>query len=277
MTVIIINTAPSIAQSGSYARRTEVAPTSSRFTPPPESPVVTFTPTKLDGNSTIQLISSPTLTDIGHQLLGDIRQIHREFNELFRGISGINSTLRIIDSEEFYSLTKLPTWTNAMFFRSQVVIPIDRSRPLDSQDLRRSLRHEYFHAITHALSRGRCPGWLDEGLAQHLEGSPDEKLWSALSQWIRAHDMVPFHRLSRGFTKLPSEMVAPAYAQSLVAARMIRTQFGMHAVRSFLDRLGRGDETDVAFRIAFGIPPTAFHERVRRNLRAGRFKREDYQ
>lgn len=276
LAIVILNTHPAFTQSGSYAGRAIGAANHSAPSPRRESPVVSFTPIKLGNDSTIQLISSPSLAELGRELLLDVRSIHGEFSQMFGGITGIHNTLRVIDAEEFYALTRLPSWTNAMFFRSQVVIPIDRSRPLDTQDLRRSLRHEYFHAITHALSQGRCPGWLDEGLAQHLEGSSPNRLWSALSQWVRSRDMVPFQRLSRGFTKLPNEMVAPAYAQSLVAARMIRTQFGMPAVRSFLERLKRGDDGDVAFRIAFGLPPAAFHERVRQNIISGRFKRDDY-
>lgn len=276
LAIVILNISPAQSQAGSYGRRA-LAPTTRAPTPKlHESPVVTFTPTKLGGDSTIQLVASPSLAGIGRELLADIQRIHLEFSRMLGGITEIHNTLRIIDAEEFYALTKLPSWTNAMFFRSQVVIPIDTSRPIDKHDLHRSLRHEYFHAITHGLSRGRCPGWLDEGLAQHLEGSSPTKLWSALAEWVRTRDIVPFQRLSRGFTKLPSEMVAPAYAQSLVAARMIRTQFGMPAVRSFLERLNRGDDSDVAFRIAFGLPPAAFHERVRQNLISGRFKRDDY-
>ncbi len=267
------------AQSGSYApdgstkRQTQTTP---RIAPAIESPVVTFAPTRLDGSSSIQLITTPPLTTLGTELISSIRKTHREFNALFGGITDIHNTLRLIDAEEFYAVTHLPTWTNAMFFRKQVVIPIDRSKPIDRMELERSLRHEYFHAITHSLSAGRCPGWLDEGLAQHIEGIPQDGLWRALAGWLGNNDMVPFERLARGFTKLPSEMVAPAYAQSLVAARMVRSQFGMGAVRAFLEQLKSGAQVESSFLHAFGIPATAFHKRVEENLRSGKFQQGDF-
>lgn len=275
LVALVLSGYSALAQSGSYATRATTKK-AVPIAPLAESPVITFTPTKLEGESSIQLISSPPLTSLGQELIANVREIHREFNRLFGVIMRVSNTLRLIDAEEFYAVTHLPTWTNAMFFRGQVVIPIDRSRPIVKQDLERSLRHEYFHAITHTLSKGRCPGWLDEGLAQDMEGLSHASLWSALSRWLQTRDIVPFNRLARGFTKLPSEMVAPAYAQSLVAARMIRAQFGMPAIRSYLERLSRGDNSDVAFRVAFGIPPAAFHQRVRQNLLSGRFKRDDY-
>jgi hypothetical protein len=267
------------AQSGSYAPRgptKQQTQTIPGIAPAMESPVVTFAPTRLDGSSSIQLITTPSLSKLGTELISSIRKTHREFNDLFGGITDIHNILRLIDAEEFYAVTHLPNWTNAMFFRKQVVIPIDRSKPIDRPELERSLRHEYFHAITHALSAGRCPGWLDEGLAQHIEGVPQDGLWKALSGWLGNNEMVPFERLGRGFTKLPGEMVAPAYAQSLVAARMVRSQFGMGAIRVFLERLKSGGKAENAFLHAFGIPPTAFHKRVEENLRAGKFRRGDF-
>lgn len=266
------------AQSGSYVERVATLVVAvSKTAPRLESPVVTFTPTQLGGDSTIQLISTPSLAFLGPELLDMVRKNHREFSSLLGGITGVKSTLRLIDAEEFYAVTQLPSWTNAMFFRSQLVIPIDTTRNLDRKELERSLRHEYFHAVINALSDGKCPGWLDEGLAQLIEGNAHPQLWLALSDYIKKNqEMVPFDRLSRGFTKLPTEMVAPAYGQSLVAASMVESQFGLGAVRTFLEKLRSGIVANDAFRSAFGIPFAAFQTRVRDNLRSGRFRRGEF-
>jgi hypothetical protein len=277
LSIYLLSSPIAVAQSGSYVERvaTSVGMVN-KSGPRVESPVVTFTPTQLGGDSTIQLISTPSLAFLGPELLGLVRKNHREFSSLLGGITGVKSTLRLIDAEEFYAVTQLPSWTNAMFFRSQLVIPIDTARELDRKELERSLRHEYFHAVTNALSDGKCPGWLDEGLAQLIEGTAHPQLWSALSDYLKKQEMVPFDRLSRGFTKLPSEMVAPAYGQSLVAASMVESQFGMGAVRTFLEKLRSGLVVNDAFRSAFGIPFAAFQTRVRDNLRSGRFRRGEF-
>lgn len=241
-----------------------------------ESPVVTFAPIPLGDDSTIQLMSTPALAFLGPELLEAIRRHHRELNELLGGVSGVRSTLRLIDAEEFYSITQLPSWTNAMFFRKQIVIPIDNSRGIDRKELERSLRHEYFHALTNSLSDGKCPGWLDEGLAQLIEGTPHPHLWLALSTYLKKRGIVPFDRLMKGFTKLPADMVAPAYAQSLVAAGMVKSQFGIPSIRLFFRKLREGVATNEAFRLSFGIPFSAFQTRVWDNLRTGRYQRGDF-
>lgn len=266
-----------LAQSGSFAAHLAGTSGISSNTPHrQETPVVTFAPTPIGDDSTIQLISTPSLAFLGSELLEMIRTHHRELNELLGGVSGVRSTLRLIDAEEFYSITQLPSWTNAMFFRKQIVIPIDTSRGIDRKELERSLRHEYFHALTNSLSDGKCPGWLDEGLAQLIEGAPHPQLWPALSTYVKTRGIVPFDRLLKGFTKLPADMVAPAYAQSLVAAGMVKSQFGIPTIRSFFKKLREGVATNEAFRLAFGIPFSAFQTRLRDNLRAGRYQSGDF-
>jgi stage II sporulation protein D len=84
---------------------------------------------------------------------------------------------------DFTGATGQPAWVAAT----------TRGRRIESQPLtmlaRRgllapTLRHEYAHAVIHALSRGRAPLWLAEGLAAHVAGegasltrhAPREKL-----------------------------------------------------------------------------------------------------
>jgi hypothetical protein len=57
---------------------------------------------------------------------------------------------------------------------------------------------------------------------------------------------------------------------------MVESQFGLGAVRTFLEKLKSGIVVNDAFRSSFGIPFAAFQTRVRDNLRSGRFRRGEF-
>lgn len=42
---------------------------------------------------------------------------------------------------------------------------------LDGSDIRRTIRHELTHHFVNLVSRGNCPVWLNEGIAQIMDGS----------------------------------------------------------------------------------------------------------
>jgi hypothetical protein len=169
--------------------------------------------------------------------------------------------------KDFFKLTGAPKWTNAMYYRGKILIPIDIARGIDEEQIFRSLRHEYTHAVLHHLSAGKCPGWFDEGIAQWIEGEENPVLNPALRRWLRTNGLIPFSMLGGGFTGLRSEMVAPAYAQSLFAVRYLIEQKGFDGIQTYLSALGTGYSHDRAFQLAFDMNQRAFEQKLEQNLR----------
>ena len=70
---------------------------------------------------------------------------------------------------DFTAATGQPAWvaatTRGRRVESQPLEVLRRRRVLDS-----TLRHEFVHVAAEALSRGRAPRWLVEGLAVHVAG-----------------------------------------------------------------------------------------------------------
>ncbi|PYM83272.1 MAG: hypothetical protein DME13_16085, partial [Candidatus Rokuibacteriota bacterium] len=76
---------------------------------------------------------------------------------------------------QFSDVTRSHAWVNGLF-DGRIRLPLGASRP-PRADLERLLTHEYAHAVIHRQARGRAPRWLQEGLAQVLEGrTPDPAL-----------------------------------------------------------------------------------------------------
>lgn len=224
-------------------------------------------PLALSGGSSLMVVSPSRWQNIASDLSQVLRETHRDLTEMFGEIPSFSATVRILDEEAFFALTNAPRWTNALYYRGEISLPVSpKATRLDLEELSRSVRHEYSHAAIHALSGGRCPGWLDEGLAQWLEGGRQDALDLILKEWVRSRDVIPLAKLQKGFTRLDEEMVPPAYAQSLFAVRMLISRFGLPALRTYFEALRTKRDGEEAFRLAFNIPESKFEESLRAAL-----------
>ena len=171
-----------------------------------------------------------------------------------------------MEEQAFYRRTGAPSWTNAMYYRGEIMIPLPSGKYIDLEETARAVTHEYTHAVIHALSNGKCPGWLDEGIAQWAEGTENPALRPALYRWLRKNPPVPLSLLQGGFTRLNSRMVPAAYAQSLIASSLIIDTYGFEKVTDFLSYLREGNAQALAFRRAFGISTGQFEQRLAQQL-----------
>lgn len=221
-----------------------------------------ISPIKLSNGSQITLMSEHRWSGVARKLGEVVQRVDRSYRQILGDYGDSNAVIKLLDAETFYRTTKAPRWTNAIYYRDQIVIPMNEAEKLDSDNLIRSIRHEYTHAVIHTLSRGRCPGWFDEGLAQLLEGEENPALKPAVMRWLGSNPPVPFSLLQGGFTKLPEDMVAPAYGQSLYATRFLSNRFGFSAIRAYLSKLSLGYSSPEAFEYAFEIRETDFERKL---------------
>lgn len=232
-----------------------------------DEPALRFTPLDLSDGSKLTLISPSQWSDLAEDLVVSLNRTHSEYTKLFDKIPPFSTSIRLMDEEAFYELTGAPGWTNAMFFRGEIIIPLSETKPIDIDNLDRSVRHEFTHAILSSMSGGQIPGWIDEGIAQWSEGHEHPALRQALKSWLKDHEPVPLDRLQGGFTKLEPAMVPAAYAQSLLASKAMIKAFGFSRIGNYLRLLRKGVERPVAFESAFGLSNQEFEEKLGESLK----------
>lgn len=242
-------------------------PLRARYASPERDSSLRFVPLSLDDGSRLTLISPKHWADVAEEISQELTRTHQELTKLFGAIPPFRSSVRLMDEPAFYELTGAPGWTNAMFFRGEIIIPLSVSKPIDLDNLHRSVKHEYSHAVLSALSGGAIPGWIDEGLAQWLEGDENPALRNSLKQYLKREAPVPLKLLQGGFTRLEAGMVPAAYAQSLLAVQAIIKAYGVDKIGTYLSFLRNDEDKDAAFFAAFGLTPTDFEHKLHATLK----------
>lgn len=164
----------------------------------------------------------------------------------------------------FHDITRAPEWT-AGVYDGRIKLPVRGLQEGDAA-LDRTLRHEYAHVVVAQMARGRCPMWLNEGVATLMEeeGEGDRVDWA----WQQLADQPLFslRQLERPFTELPPERVRAAYAESYLAVRSLVDRSGIHRLRQLLASLGSGKSLPVAFDEVLFVEFASFEEELLRQL-----------
>ena len=104
-----------------------------------------------------------------------------------------------------------------------------------------ALAHEYVHLAVDALSAGRAPQWLDEGLAQTLTQNQNEADRALLQKAVSAEALLPVSMLAQGFGQLVDKaLIDLAYAQAYSLMEYLLESIGWDGVRRILLTLQEG-------------------------------------
>jgi tetratricopeptide (TPR) repeat protein len=146
----------------------------------------------------------------------------------------------------------LPQWAVACYDNGSIRLTY---RPYSDSSigvLYAVIRHEWTHLLVDLLAKGRCPNWLDEGLAQFVARPLMNSEKTQLQQASRDRNLLPLHLLQKPFHHLPEKQRRLAYLQSYAITKYLIQQFNFAALRDVLKHLGDGGSTDTAFQEVFG-------------------------
>jgi tetratricopeptide (TPR) repeat protein len=146
----------------------------------------------------------------------------------------------------FADITQAPGWVGALN-DGRIRVPVQGLTSVNSE-LSRVLKHELTHSFIQQKTRGRAPTWLQEGVAQWMEGKRSEENAAVLIQVFDAGHAASLGRLEGSWMSLSSDVARYAYAWSLANVESIVETQGMGDVQRILDRLADGETTEQALR-----------------------------
>ena len=146
--------------------------------------------------------------------------------------------------QAFADITRAPGWVGALN-DGRIRVPVQGLTSLTSE-LSRVLKHELTHSFIQQKTHGRAPTWIQEGLAQWMEGKRSGDNASALIQAYDAKLGDPLGSLEGSWMRFSGDEASYAYAWGLANIEYIVQVDGMSDVERILTRIGAGSSTEAA-------------------------------
>jgi len=183
-------------------------------------------------------LEQPAGFDIRHALLDARSSVGSDFSYWPKPPRKI--VVLLYSAESFRRIRQeTPDWVAGQF-DGKIRVPFP-STTLAEARVREILFHEYTHAVIFDLTKGACPLWLNEGLAEHEGRSQNAGTLQHLRAAHRADQLIPWQELSDHFsTALGAEHVALAYEQSYSLAAYLIQRYGFWRMRRFLKTIAEG-------------------------------------
>jgi hypothetical protein len=177
-----------------------------------------------------------------------VSTLESHYDELVRdlGVAPRGSIAVILYTDQaFFDVTQSPSWAGAVN-DGKLRIPVNGLSSV-TPELSRVLKHELAHSFINQLSGGRCPQWLNEGIAQAVEPKSLSR-GRRLAELFKAQQEIPFNTLEGSFMRFSPMEANLAYDESLAAVQFIADTYGMSDLQRILQRLGEGNSTEAALR-----------------------------
>jgi len=190
----------------------------------------------------------------GHQSSDAVRMqiltvLESDYDDLVRDLGTPprdNIHVTLYTETAFFDVTHAPTWAGALN-DGKLRIPISGLTSV-TPELARVLRHELVHSFVAKLAGGRCPPWLNEGIAQFLEPKGLGGDGRQLALLFKAQQEIPLNTLEGSFNSFSGPKAYLAYAESLAAVTYIADSYGLSDLQRILDRISQGSSTEAALR-----------------------------
>ena len=189
------------------------------------------------------------------QLAADIlRTLEEHFRSLqsqLRFTPAESIAVVLYTQETFRDITRAPGWATALN-DGRIRVPVQGLNTV-TDELSHVLMHELTHSFVRQKTRGRCPQWLNEGLAQWMEGRRSDVSAQPLLAVYDRQSYIPLHHLEGQWSGLSGTTAGYAYAWSLAAIESIIATSGMYALEAFFEHFGNDSAVEPALRESLHI------------------------
>jgi Tfp pilus assembly protein PilF len=178
-----------------------------------------------------------------------ISTLESHYGDLVRdlGVAPRGSIAVVLYTDQaFFDVTQSPSWAGAVN-DGKLRIPVNGMNSV-TPELSRVLKHELAHSFINQLAGGRCPQWLNEGIAQAMEPKSLSSRGRRLAELFKAQQEIPFNALEGSFMRFSPMEAVLAYDESLAAVQFIIDTQGASDLQRILQRLAEGNSTETALR-----------------------------
>ena len=146
--------------------------------------------------------------------------------------------------QAFADITRAPNWVGALN-DGRIRVPVQGLSDI-TPDLSRVLKHELTHSFVQQKTRGHAPTWVQEGLAQWMEGKRSDVNAAALLRMYKADPNMGVLHFSGDWMTMSGADSGIAYAWALANVEYITQAGGMNDIDRILERLATGEAPEAA-------------------------------
>jgi tetratricopeptide (TPR) repeat protein len=146
--------------------------------------------------------------------------------------------------QAFADITQAPAWVGALN-DGRIRVPVQGLSTV-TPELSRVLKHELTHSFIQQKTRGRAPTWIQEGLAQWMEGKRSDANAAALIRMASSAPERAAAHFEGDWMKMSSDEVGLAYAWALANVECILHSGGMTDLDRILQRIAAGEAAEAS-------------------------------
>ena len=200
---------------------------------------------------------------VGFDMRDALLQARREVGSDFAYWPKHKTIVLMYSAEEFRKLRQeTPEWAGGQF-DGKIRVPMPAAK-LDQATVRQILFHEYTHALIQDLAQGRCPTWLNEGMAEYQGRTQKPGTLDRLKQAHAEGQLIPWPELNDRFSPtMSAEQATLAYQESYSVVAYVASRYGFWRFRRLLKAFGNGQGWEEAFKEEFNAKPSRIEQQWR--------------
>jgi len=213
---------------------------------------------------TLHYAGDKTSQQLTQELLATMENQYQDLGHQLSYEPAENIIVILYTQKEFVDITEAPSWAGALN-DGKLRIPIGGVTAMNSE-LERVLKHELTHSFIASLAGGRCPVWLNEGVAQLMEPRSASMYAQSLAPLFQQRKAIPLSLLEHSFTRFNSIQAEVAYAESLSATEYLRDRYGIGEIVRMLKSIGSGVGSEEALQHSTGMDYSTLEQRIGEHL-----------
>jgi len=209
--------------------------------------------------------------ELGEEVLEVLEAAYNDVGRQLDFYPEVQVPVLLYTQRDFLELTGSPDWSGGLY-DGKIRIPVGGVVGM-SDRLRAVLYHEYVHVVVRYLAAGRCPDWLNEGLAEMAGREHYAPSLRRLRRALEREELLSFEQLESSFSGLPRDQIELAYQQSYSLVRYMIDQFHWYKMAELLRALGAGQSLGAAIDQVLGeyaVDYAGLQDAWRHDLHKGR-------
>ena len=196
-----------------------------------------------------------------------LRDVYRQVGQAFEYFPDYPILVILYPEAEFEAVKGLSHRVSGLY-DGKIRLPVEPNR-MTARELERILWHEYTHALVHDLSNGKCPLWLNEGIAT-LQESRFQPVDVALAKEALRQGTLPSLESLWTGSYADAKSIPLYYQTSYLFAQYLVKRWNWRELVRLLQRLGEGVPVAEAVRGRYQTDPVTLEREwnawLRRNF-----------